>query len=71
MFSLASQEFLASFGVEINETGVTRLQTILPEYRRVPVPARGRRDVETARTLGRNLYPGRPAGRSGTDPGAE
>lgn len=45
---MASQEFLASFGVEINETGVTRLQTILPEYRRVPVPARGRRDVETA-----------------------
>ena len=45
---MAPQEFLASFGVEINETGVTRLQTILPEYRRVPVSSRGRRDVEAA-----------------------
>ena len=45
---MASQEFLASFGVEIDEAGVTRLQTILPEYRRVPVPARDRRDVEAA-----------------------
>ena len=28
---MASQEFLASFGVEIDESGVTRLQTILAE----------------------------------------
>ena len=30
---MASQEFLASFGVEIDESGVTRLQTILAENR--------------------------------------
>ena len=30
---MASQEFLASFGVEIEESGVTRLQTVLSENR--------------------------------------
>lgn len=30
---MASQEFLASFGVEIDESGVTRLQTVLSENR--------------------------------------
>ncbi len=33
MFSLASQEFLASFAVDIDESGVTRLQTVLSENR--------------------------------------
>ena len=32
---MASQEFLASFGVEIDEAGVSRLQTILEENRKL------------------------------------
>ena len=66
---MASQEFLASFGVEIDEAGVTRLQTILPEYRRVPVPAGGGGLLAPARAVGRHLYPGRSAGYHGADPG--
>ena len=31
----------------------------------------GRRDVETARVPGRNLYPGRPAGHHRADPGPQ
>ena len=33
---MANQEFLASFGVEIDESGVSRLQAVLEENRALP-----------------------------------
>ena len=59
---MADQQFLASFGVDIDESGVSRLQQILaencppirlrpgrvPEHRRVPLPPGSGGDVEAA-----------------------
>ena len=38
---MADQEFLASFGVEIDEAGVTRLQTVPEENRDMADAATG------------------------------
>ena len=48
---MASQEFLASFAVDIDEAGVSRLRLHppdLPEHRRVPLHAGGRRVLAAA-----------------------
>ena len=54
---MASQEFLASFGVEIDESGVTRLQTVLAENRKLAeeVSASFDEASESIRTFAREL----------------
>ena len=45
---MADQEFLASFAVEIDETGVTRLQTVLEENRKLAEELAGTFDAASA-----------------------
>ena len=54
---MASQEFLASFGVEIDEAGVTRLQTVLAENRKLAEEVSASFDAasESIRTFAREL----------------
>ena len=54
---MADQEFLASFAVEIDETGVARLQTVLEENRKLAEELAGTFDAASAavRTLSEEL----------------
>ena len=49
---MADQQFLASFGVDIDESGVSRLQKILSENRTLPdsLPADANTSRPSART---------------------